>query len=173
MFIICQRRGSSEQKYFRRLTERNELPVWYLEVEKIWRWVMLKLNCLQWWWTALFRKKSERSNNQNNTFTFEKFYIFNGLLRGIVNWIVEFMIWYSPITERQIIIVNGETSKIMLLLWTWLGNISLVDLVTATSYFRMFSVQHTTCLFIWNTWLLDKIKLLLTAMINKVNYNVP
>lgn len=27
LFIVCQRRGGSEQKYFRRLTERNELPV--------------------------------------------------------------------------------------------------------------------------------------------------
>ena len=42
----------------------------------------------------IVQKKSERSNNQNNTFTVEKLYIFNDLLRGIVNWIaVEFMIF--------------------------------------------------------------------------------
>jgi len=33
----------------------------------------------------IVQKKSKRSNNQNNKFTFEKLYTFNGLLRGIVN----------------------------------------------------------------------------------------
>lgn len=52
---------------------------------------------------------------------------------------------------------HQQTFKIMVFLRTWLTlfkKYSLVQLVTeATSYFRMSTVQHTTCLFVQNTWL--------------------
>ena len=131
----------------------------------------------------IVQKKSKRSNNQNNKFTFEKLYTFNGLLRGIVNWIaVEFMIFsnnwetYHHCEWRNFqnsAAPMNVTRKHLTFRPGYWSNLVLQN-VCSTTYHLLIHMKHLTCQIFQQLFLFSiKLNFLLSAGINKVNYKGP